>query len=970
MALLRKGETFESALIAAALDSYPLTEQDGRRIVNLAEVLIADGLDECDPDRAEVAAGLTKWVASHPGTHVCVLTRAVGHSSALLPDFTHAELQPLQDSEIRKIASELISAVEQNDSSPLLERFLESVKEADSGTAAAIAVRNPLLLSFLVRLFLDNQPLSGNRATLFFRIIELIRKSSPTDRRSTLGPPVSYGEAWEIAEILGWICIEFPGRSPEELYHEIANRSERDAIGLRAAEAGVSFWEEHGLIERVSVGSRNAIVFVHLLLGEFLAARFIARSGPDFVRTETIRLRRRAKWREPLLLAVSLPGGENVIRTLLSLDEPDNPESTESIIAAACLAEAEENSKPALLAYDVADRLKLRLGSAVPLVALEAGHALLKIAPLLPGLVGNIALELCNHAQPWTRFAAALPSLASDQTIIPIDWIVRWLENFDGYVQRRRQLPNDASAGHIRALESAALPLALQRVASELREEEARPIVFEFLKRAPISVSAYEQIRKTLTEEPAKKWAEDAWTAMMTSVASRTSWEGFSLGAFREFPNRMRAAEDVLFKCVMEACGTADVEAEPATHAEYPGLSKLLGSMGFWEMGIGDVLVLSHTASQPLVAVILAIIEVLSLDKRLLGLEVRSLSHEPVESRRLFQALRRDERALSPERLAVVEIDIPLLARALDHPSELAAWNAARLLEERAFDESEQETIRVEFLAAQNKLNYFGLIAHQVWGEKAYDILRERLSSDRSPLRKVLHAPLLQLATTSEQEREALSYVLGELSSPDASVAASAGKALRDTAPERIREHSADICLSLTRWRESGSWCSSCKLAVMGSSCSRCHTVSPNPREELLFLLASAGCVTLNELLEISQDEDSPERNVAVSRSAAMAFEDNDALESLINFVEVTGTVQLLDALLVEFQQEIGRLSQSLRRLLHASFPEVRARIVRSLTQRWLSLPDALKLAQEAVKDHNPSVRSTAVETLRDLSRA
>lgn len=261
-----------------------------------------------------MASGLIQWGISHSGTHICVLTRAVGHSPALLPNFFHSELQPLQDSDIRKIATELISAVEQNESvrGPLIEQFLEAVKTTDSRTAAAIAARNPLLLSFLVRLFLDHQPLTGNRSALFSRIIELIRKSSPTDRRSIHGTTVSYGEAWEIAEILGWIAIESPGRTAEELYHEITNRSEHNGIGLNAAESGVSFWEDRGLIERVSVGSRDTIVFVHLSLGEYLAACFIARSGPDFVRSETIRLRRRAKWREPLLLSAGLSGGEEV----------------------------------------------------------------------------------------------------------------------------------------------------------------------------------------------------------------------------------------------------------------------------------------------------------------------------------------------------------------------------------------------------------------------------------------------------------------------------------------------------------------------------------------------------------------------------------------------------------------------------------------------------------------------------------
>ena len=970
-ALLRKGETFEAALIETALDSSTLNKDDGRRIVNSAEVLIADGLDECDPDRADVAAGLIQWGVSHPGTHICVLTRPVGHSPALLPSFFHAELQPLQDSEIRKIATELISAVEQNESvrGPLIEQFIEAVKTTKSRTAATIAARNPLLLSFLVRLFLDHQPLTGNRSALFSRIIELIRKSSPSGRRSIQGATVGYGEAWEIAEILGWTTIESPGRTAEDLYHEITNRSEHNAIGLKAAEAGVFFWEDRGLIERVSVGSRDTIVFVHLSLGEYLAARYIARSGPDFVRSETTRSRRRAKWREPLLLAAGLPGGEEVIRTLLSLDEPDNPESTESVVAAACLAEAEKDSKSALEAHDVADRLKLRLGSAVPLVSLEAGHALQMISVLVPELIGQIAVELGHHAQPWTRFSAVLPSLASDQTLIPVDWIMHWLENFASYVPERRQAGNDAISSHIRALESAALPLALRRIASELPEEKARPVVFEFLKKGPVSLNAYNHIRETLTDEPAKNWVEEAWTAMTASAVSKTSWEGFSVEAFLNFPNRMQDAEDVLFKCVIEACGNANAEADSDQRAEYPELGKLIGSMGLWEMGLGDILVLTQTETPPLVAVISGIIEVLSLDRRLLGAEARLILNEPDQERRLFKAIRQDERQFPPERLPSIRLDLPLLAKALDCRSELGAWNAARLLETRAFDESEREVIRREFLAAGHQLRYFAVIAEQVWGERAFSIVQERLSGDTSLLRGELFAPLLRLADTVEEKSQALSYVLGELNATDPSLAALAGKALRDVEPERIRDHIEAILHSLQHWRETGSWCSRCRQVVMTYSCSRCSVVPPNPREEMLSLIARAGSVTLSELLETGEATESPERNVAVSYAASMAFEDDHSLDSVINFVEARGALKVLDALLEEFRQEKDRLARSLVRLLAAAFPEVRARVVRSLAQHWVPLPEALKLAEEAISDADPSVRSAAVETLRELNR-
>ena len=138
----------------------------------------------------------------------------------------------------------------------------------------------------------------------------------------------------------------------------------------------------------------------------------------------------------------------------------------------------------------------------------------------------------------------------------------------------------------------------------------------------------------------------------------------------------------------------------------------------------------------------------------------------------------------------------------------------------------------------------------------------------------------------------------------------------------------------------------------------------------MLFLLAKAGAVTLSELLEIGETKDSPERNVAVSRAASMAFEDDHSLESVIDFVETRGAVQVLDALLVEFRQEMGRLVGSLKRLIRAASPDVRACVTRSLVQRWVPLPEGLKLANEAIGDADPAVRSAAVETLRELNRA
>ena len=228
MGMVANGTTFDAAFARAAVDNSRSSEREGHQILASAEMLIADGLDECDPHRATVADALSRWAKSHPDAHVCVLTRPVGHSPELLPGFIHAEL--------------------------------------------------------------------------FRRMIDQIR-TAHSQRHGAHSAPVDYASSWTAAQALGWSCLEKPDRSLTELYHIVAEKLGGGFSAVRTAEAAIQEWIERGLLQRLTAGSLDAVVFVHLAFAEYLAGRYLASLGASELELAIAKCRRKAKWREAILLS-------------------------------------------------------------------------------------------------------------------------------------------------------------------------------------------------------------------------------------------------------------------------------------------------------------------------------------------------------------------------------------------------------------------------------------------------------------------------------------------------------------------------------------------------------------------------------------------------------------------------------------------------------------------------------------------
>jgi hypothetical protein len=959
-AMLTNGNTFERALAEAAMDSSGWNEKTGSAILPSAHILIADGLDECDPRRVDVAAGLTRWAASHPHTSICVLTRPVGHVPAMLPGFKHAELLPLETKKIREIAGWMIASkiTDASRCSKFVAEFMNKLEGNGKNDVASIAARNPLLLSFLVRLFLDGQPIEGRRSALFERVIELIWNSPPLDRNIS-HRPIDHATAWAAAESAGWSCIEKPERRVTAIYQLISARLGGGVDAARRAEFSIRRWQDHGLIERLTVGSLDALVFVHLGLGEYLAGRQLVQLGSSEFEQFIKAHRRKAKWREPILLAAGAGAAERVIETLLPLDSPDDPESTDALLAAAALAEGEPGAVPRLTIERLAERLKRRLSSPIPLIAIEAGIGLISVSEFAPDLVGSIAMEFWEDAQPWTKLAANCAGLASGSDSIPIEWVVKWVKEFTpsndfSFGSRISEWPVGSSD-----LQKSALPIALKRVAKELPITEAEGIVIAFLTGTRISMALMEAAQSGLVEQPYKSWVEKAERNLLGTMP-------LMLEGMKEFHEVSRSVQQIIMDGVLEACGRErDLDANHSSG--YLLLATLLSSMDFWDLPLSDVAPIRLAPSTMLVEVLRGMISSLALDVDKLAEEVSSFLNR---SQTIFEI---QQIKVEPdwESVRKFNLNVQLLADAMQYESWFLAWSGARLFQMCSEQTSRQELLKDILLKGKGRtLMLVGLVSDQVWGNDAFQLLHNRLGDPLSLGCGFLYGPMIRNANTPEMLDAAVLRTLEGIANQDPEIAQDAAEGLRVVDGEILARHREQLRGLFDHWKHRGSWCDRCNRAVYGSSCDKCHVVPPQPRKHLVYLLYRSDALSFDVLIDVMRREMHGEAEEARRCLVEWASGDQNILDKLIAHLRTEiASELLLNELLKQSVDQLRQMSQPLLMLLDSSSAIVRAKIITSFSSKWIDGGLARELAQKALLDEAPRVRTAAATVLRGQSQ-
>jgi len=956
-ARMRKGETFDEAILASAAEGFSPVNDVLMRILSRVSTLLADGLDETGTDRAAMADCIRKWALAGRDRHVVVTTRPVGHEPAWFEAWRHLALTPLTTKDVEALAKEVFVLLYEHDPSRAEhegERFIADVRKSRS---AAMAARSPQLLGFMIALHTNGCDIGGRRFHLFQNMMELIRRHTPRDRvlRHQVDRPV----ADFAAQCLGWQVVNDPvltkNEAVDRVGHELASESSMTLLaGRQAASKTISFWKERGMLEELSAGGTILLTFVHMGFAEFAAASYLARM-PEAEFAEWIRTNRTTPvYRDAIVLIDGTERMALTIRLLLEDDDPHDPVSTAGLMAADVLAEALVPPEP--LAGEVAATLLTRVNSRVPMVAYEAGEKLTLLVPICPGVIGPAVHDLSTSDQPRTRDVACTLALICGPEYVDTGALVGAL--------RARSQPPDRRGYHRRGAFVRPLTNHLfLRGVKYLLHQDAGPTYAELIRDIytaggysldsrialrPMVVDALGYQEVTALDKKLFKW-------LTTDVL-----EHFAADA-----ERTRAAEKALMEAVAKAAeglvrdGLRDVSIRQGSC-----LSALGQVLHINESPMADIYVLRTRPSEDaLIEVVRGAMLVAALHPKDVFTEARTMLQSISKSDAPLIAWLGDLEPGGSEayvdwalaREGSVRLD-PLL-RAVRHPSCFVCRFAVLLLVNCFDREAVSGDLREALMDASGyALAIIAEVAADVWGEEACGVVLDRLetglSDDCAPLVRALGS-VCGHSTTDRTEpllREALQSDSPELVT----------EAIHSIEQLRLNTRLEPVVkATFQRWLQQGRQDSVQGLATI---------TWPAPMAALFTHLIAAGKLSFEEIRNAARAPRGDLRQLATPLLCKRLAEDDELLQRALRDVASADLpVDVVSELSRSHPAACNRHCGSVLRLLDSESSSVRGACVAALGRGWAPYDLAERTLRALLDDADPGIRDAATRALRQL---
>lgn len=959
------GRSFEEAVRLVGFDGSGIADAHATRLLNSADYLFCDGLDECGQQRSQVAEQIIRWSIAHSDCRICVATRPVGHEAALLPGFTHFAIQPPDDNQVHELSRKLFEKACAGDS--YLLKWADFLKSIDSKSEVPhvrkLASRNPLLLGFLVCLSLDDVEIGKTRTELYARIFEIIAKNTPNDREAI---EVNQRIASEVAHALAWKQMQTPFCSSDEALRSVSEHL-RTRFGLdilsadEAAKSGLQFWENQRLVETLSVGNDAKTFFIHLSLQEFAAARY-ARNLESSKFAEWIRhARRKAAWKQVVLLLSGIDDDARTTSALIDLDDPHDPVSREALLAAEAVL---ERDPPDLTAVPrLLTSLATRFGSDIPLVSIEAAQQLARLAPYAKHETLKIAQTRSQHA-PWIELGSRLLRLIVDDSQTTVEDFKEWFKchrpvpvHFPKLSVRNESqvIPEEGRELQNQIIERGTARLFESREADELSE------YFGGLgELGNLSGNVVSNIQHRLADLGLEDAAKALWPPNYDSSQYLGMQRGFE---------RWDKGEEILLRLVVCAAGTPN---ESTSEPPYVNLSLLWSALGVGQspaMWLTTLLDVKPDEDDVGTEVIRALASAMDLDCSEVGAEAQAVLDGCAKSDRRFWEVVEDATA-DPDwsRLAPHDFDPKLVAEGILHPAPYIGLVAAHAISS-GFGRREAAQVIPRALESNNEhaIWYAAALAESCLGEDAFDLLLSRLDKPISADHACLFREIARLAQ-DEKRVPAVECFFSWLDVDDPELATGIAEYLAEFDPPLDTNVVDDLRNILAHWTERGTKCEKHGTVVRGGSCPECNIVPPSPRAALLKELLRLGAIPLDELIDLCGDPRHDVSELVKSVIVQRAAEDTDTFSDVLDHIEADRlSPRVLDKLLKLPIKQGGPVARKAENLLHSSDLKLRLATIGQLTGDWIDHELAIEHLRDCIRDPEPTIRTLATRVLRLL---
>jgi hypothetical protein len=953
-ARLRKGEPFDDALLATvSADGFP-KDRLADALLGAEACLLADGLDEADPDRAIVAENLRNWALSDPSRQVIIATRPVGHDPAWFDGWKHFELLPLGRKDIEAFAHTIYTKLFPDNEKLADEHAKTFLSEVARSRTASIASRNPQLLGILITLHVNGSDISGKRYALFDKAIEHIRQQRSADRvfRHELEAPV----ARRSLECIGWELLNNPTSARSDLIRKVGSRlgiemGQPALAGEQNAEKALEFWEERGLLEHLSSAGESASVFIHLTFRDQTAATYLSKLSNEEVARWVSSTSTLPQYREALLLAAGTGKLSLVINTLLEMDNPCDPISTAALLAADALGEAEAPS--ADLRQRVIDHLLPRVASQVPLVAYESGEKLRALTLLAPSVIGPVALKLAQHEHRWVReVACTLGLLAGNEYVDAEALLAIYPTATDSGMKRGR------GRGIILDHKPLITELLLKG-ADYLLRDDAPPLHVEVVKKkyedGHFSSGAHDQLWSKLAKKLPR--AELPVNRLIESALSY-NWK-----TLRDNTHKSYA---VIIEIILAACGApAHISSTERPDAQRNSLLRLWQVLDIGKTSTDELMeLISKPSQEHLVEVIRGTIHAARLDPaqvfaeaRELRLELEQSSERPFEF--LIKAEDQDsEREPNWELAADAQLKPDLLFSAMSSPVWFIASAAALLLLDAVEHEIVGEGLKVVLQRGSgHALDIIPHIASKYWQDQTPWLLLDRLELRLTDDCTSLVSKLGELHLDEAARQRASAVLANVLRRRNARMVAAAIESIEKLKLDSVLEQ--ELRAAYSWWLIEG---------PLGPE--RSGPVPPNAADVLLKHLASSRKLSFEEAREAvllsEQRRRSDVREVAIPALCELLADSPQlTAQTLKEVVKGVLPAGIIDELSRSHPKVCQQFVGDIIKLAESGEGDVKIACIRSLGDGWASFSVVEPILRGLVGEKSSSIRDEAVRALR-----
>jgi hypothetical protein len=733
----KEGKTFSDAILENATDGLNLNQNTIRQALSNADYLLADGLDECNTDRANIAEQLISWAAGHPTTRV-VSTNRIGYEPELLLGWKQVEIQPLDKESLQKYFKQLLitSPIEQDELEKKIASFENLLQDEK---LRSLVSRSPLLLGFIVQLTkLDVDLRQKNRTEIYKAVINLACEHLPQYRESI---ELSKRSAKRVLEIAGWKLMHQPLLPEEELIESLTQELEaRGFTSIQAeeeAEKGIIFWRNQRIFDCFKLGGQKVINFVHLSLCEYAAGQYTSHLSEVLLKEWIQQVRQNSRWKEAICFAAGLGRGERIATYLLELDNSEDTTSPEALLAIKMAAEASEISPELLEA--LIERIQPRLKSSSPDIVFEATEALLLIANKGSNIIASITVSLLASTYSWTQVSAMSLALDCCEDSIDVSNLFEVIKKIIAEsVVPKGSLFSGGSARKCSTSEwkirNQVIVKGCQLLLKRQSNIETASEVLQLISQGSLNAETHILVEKLIHDyvsenlkssekQDKEKWV-DFWQKLIrpNKFFAQLSPRNTLLEIERK--ERAKLGDRVFLEAVLRLTGTPVTISESRQQAQEPVmLGILLKGMGWWNMPTTDWDLLGNGHDLEAIDTVLrGMIFILNIDSQKLATETvcvlentnrffsfdlasikallqsNTVSEEYLLALEQLQKIYEDERVAGSifsqipkvpvdfkwERAAQIQLPSTVLVQALEHPSIGIRWNAGLLIKHSA----------------------------------------------------------------------------------------------------------------------------------------------------------------------------------------------------------------------------------------------------------------------------------------------